>query len=181
MSVCRCFCTPTHTRFFYSSREQLLLVSNSCRHIPSLMVAFRCHTFPEATRADIEGKRKILSVYQIMNTNYIFSRITNTFIIQILLVFFLRSWDGASWYISIVKPNRCTIFEFIEYDSTCFGRSFRPPSGVQDSTHSIRYMSCRLADCLQTGTRWNPRSISCLLASGQLTCMTYTWCCVYSL
>ena len=33
---------------------------------------------------------------------------------------------------SIAKPTRCTIFEFIEYHSTCFGRSFRPSSGVQD-------------------------------------------------
>ena len=29
-----------------------------------------------------------------------------------------RSWDRASWYISIAKPTRCTIFEFIEYHST---------------------------------------------------------------
>ena len=34
------------------------------------------------------------------------------------------------WPISIVKPTRCTIFEFIEYHSTCFGLSFRPSSGV---------------------------------------------------
>jgi len=57
-------------------------------------------------------------------------------------------------YISIVKPTRCTIFEFIEYHSTCFGRSFRPSSGVQDCTYSIRYMSCKLVDCLLAGTRW---------------------------
>jgi len=68
--------------------------------------------------------------------------------------------------ISIVKPTSCTIFEFIEYHSTCFGRSFRPSSGVQDCTHSIRYMSYRLADCL--------------LAGIQRTCMTYTWCSVRS-
>ena len=70
---------------FYSSREQLLLVSNSCRHIPSLMVASQCHTFPEATRTDMEGRRTILSVHQLMKTNYTFSWITNAFIIQILL------------------------------------------------------------------------------------------------
>ena len=50
--------------------------------------------------------------------------------------------------VSIVKPIRCTIFEFIEYHSTCFGRSFCPSPGVQDCTHSNRYMSYRLADCL---------------------------------
>jgi len=32
-------------------------------------------------------------------------------------------------------------FEFIEYHSTCFGRSFHPSSGVQDCTYSIKYMS----------------------------------------
>ena len=39
--------------------------------------------------------------------------------------------------------------------STCFGRSFRPSSGVRDSTHTIRYMSYRFVDCMLTGTRWN--------------------------
>jgi len=65
-----------------------------------------------------------------------------------------RSWDRASRYISIVKPIRCTIFEFIEYHYTCFGRSFRPSSGVLDCTHSISYMSYSLADCLLAGTWW---------------------------
>ena len=57
-------------------------------------------------------------------------------------------------FISIVKPTRCTVFEFIEY-STCFGQSFRPSSGVQDCTYSIRYMSYRLFDYLLEETRWN--------------------------
>jgi hypothetical protein len=57
--------------------------------------------------------------------------------------------------ISIVKPTRCTIFKFIEYHSTCFGRSFLPSSGVKDCTHSIRYISYRLVECLLAGTRWN--------------------------
>jgi len=65
-------------------------------------------------------------------------------------------------YISIVKPTRCTIFEFIEYHFTCFGRSFRPSSGVQDYTHSISWLlaskqSTNLYDiylmlCVQSGT-----------------------------
>jgi len=67
-----------------------------------------------------------------------------------------RSWDRASWYISIVKPTRCTIFEFIEYHSTCFLRSFRPSSGVQDCTYSVKYMSYRFIDCLLAGTRSYP-------------------------
>jgi len=82
-------------------------------------------------------------------------------------------------YISIVQPTRCTILEFIEYHSTCFGGSFRPSSGVQDCTHSIRYMSYRLVDCLLAGKRLS--SILCPLASSQLTCTTYIWCCAYSL
>jgi hypothetical protein len=56
------------------------------------------------------------------------------------LYLFWRSWDRASWYISVVKPTRCTIFVFIEYQSTCFGRSLRPSSGVYDCAHSSRYM-----------------------------------------
>ena len=62
-----------------------------------------------------------------------------------------RSWDRASWYISIVKPTRRTIFEFIEYHSTCFGRSFSPSSGVQDCKYSIRYMSNRYCWMLASG------------------------------
>jgi len=58
-------------------------------------------------------------------------------------------------FISIIKLTRCTIFEFIEYHSTCFGRSFLSSSGVQDCTHSIRYMSYRLDEFLLAGTKWN--------------------------
>jgi hypothetical protein len=44
------------------------------------------------------------------------------------------------------KPNRCISFSdlFIAaWHSTCFVRSFRPSSGVQDCTYSNRYMSER--------------------------------------
>jgi len=44
-------------------------------------------------------------------------------------------------------------FEFVEYHSTHFGRSFHPSSGVQDCTYSIRYMSYRFVDCLLVGMR----------------------------
>jgi len=43
--------------------------------------------------------------------------------------------------ISIVKPTRCTIFELIVYHSTCFGRSFRPSSGVQETVHTASGIS----------------------------------------
>jgi len=36
-----------------------------------------------------------------------------------------------------------------------FWTVFRPSSGVQDYTHSIRYMSYRLVDCLLAGMRLN--------------------------
>jgi len=55
-------------------------------------------------------------------------------------------------YFSIVKPTTCTILEFTDYHSTCCGLSFRPSSGVQGCTHSIRYMSYGLVDCLLAGT-----------------------------
>ena len=61
-------------------------------------------------------------------------------------------------------------FEFIEYYSTCFGRSFRPSSGVQDCTYSTRYMSYRFVDCMLEAPRSN--SISGPLASSHRTCMT---------
>jgi len=58
--------------------------------------------------------------------------------------------------ISIVKPTRCTISQIyfvLEQHSTCFGRSFRPLSGVQDCTCSIRYMSYRFCGCLLASSR----------------------------
>jgi len=88
-------------------------------------------------------------------------------VLYILRFFFLCLWDHASWYISIVKSTRCTIFEFIEYHSACFGRSFCPSSGVQDCALSIRYMSYRLVDCLLASMKWNCSFIKCPLASSQ--------------
>jgi len=45
--------------------------------------------------------------------------------------------------IPIVKPARCTNVSnlfILEWQSTYFGRSFRPSSGVQDCTYSNRYL-----------------------------------------
>jgi hypothetical protein len=42
--------------------------------------------------------------------------------------------SGDEIQISIVTPTRCTIFEFIEYHSTCFGRTFRPSSGHEPAS-----------------------------------------------
>jgi len=56
---------------------------------------------------------------------------------------------------SIIRSYRLDVFEFIEYHSTRFGRSFRTSSGVLNCKHSIRYISYRLVDYLLAGTRWN--------------------------
>ena len=48
--------------------------------------------------------------------------------------------------IPIVKPTRCTSVSnlfILEWHCTCFGRSFRPSSGVQDCTYSNMRMSNR--------------------------------------
>jgi len=48
--------------------------------------------------------------------------------------------------ISIVKPTRCTNVSnlfYLEQHSTCFRRSFRPSSGVQDCTYCNRHLSNR--------------------------------------
>ena len=75
--------------------------------------------------------------------------------------------DGKSRIVFYTKTNKIYnfFFEFIEYHSTCFGRSFRPSSEVQDCTYSVRNMSYRFVDYLLAGTRWN--SITC--ASKQST------------
>jgi hypothetical protein len=70
-----------------------------------------------------------------------------------------RSWDHASWYISTVKPTRCTNIEFIECHCKCFRRSFHPSSGVKDCIYSFRCMSYRFVDCLLANTRSNSCSI----------------------
>jgi len=44
---------------------------------------------------------------------------------------------------------------FLEWHSTCFGRSLRPSSGVQDCTYSNRYMSYRYCYLLAVGTVLN--------------------------
>jgi hypothetical protein len=93
--------------------------------------------------------------------------VSHVYTLQPLILVIVWIWKTEVKGIYIVKPTRCTIFKFIEHHSTCFGWSFCPLSGVLDCTHSIRYMSYRLADCL--------------LASIQLTCRTYTWCCLHSL
>jgi hypothetical protein len=62
-----------------------------------------------------------------------------------------RLWYRALWYNSIVKLTRRTIFEFIEYNSTCFARSrFHL---VHASKQSTNLYDIYLMLCVQT---WTP-------------------------
>ena len=51
----------------------------------------------------------------------------------------------STFKILITKPTRYTNFSnlFLEWNSTCFGTSLCPSSGVLHCTHSSRYMSYR--------------------------------------
>jgi hypothetical protein len=81
-----------------------------------------------------------------------------------------------SSFFSVVNPTRCTIFEFIEYHFTCFGRSFLLSSGVQYCTHSIRCMSYRLVDCLLSGTRRTERPFeTCTVIVNNLENCASSW------
>jgi len=40
------------------------------------------------------------------------------------------------------------IYYILKWHSTCFGRSFRPSSGVQDCTHINRHLSNRYCSLL---------------------------------
>jgi hypothetical protein len=61
-----------------------------------------------------------------------------------------KSWNNeirrSFTLILIIKPTRFTIFSnlFLEWDSTCFGQSLCPSSGVQHSAHSKTYRLCWL-------------------------------------
>jgi len=60
--------------------------------------------------------------------------------------------------VSTAKPTRCIKVSNPFYwskHSTCFGRSFRPSSGVKDCTYSNRHLSNRSVDCSLAGMKWN--------------------------
>ena len=84
------------------------------------------------------------------------------------LNFIWRPWDRASWYTSIVKPTRCTIIRVYWISLYMFRTVF---------LSIIRNL--RLYTQNQVYVIQERSSTSCPLASSQLTCMTYTWCCVY--
>jgi hypothetical protein len=57
------------------------------------------------------------------------------------------------------------IYFTLEWHSTCFGRSFRPSSGVRDCTYSNRHLSNRYCCLLASGFDMSSELISNLLAS----------------
>jgi len=90
-----------------------------------------------------------------------------------------RSWYRASWYISIVKPTRCTIFRVYWISPYMFRTIF--PSIIRSPRLYIEHQVyvIQVRRLLTSGHETS--SISCPLASSQRNCTTYTWCCMYSL
>ena len=92
-----------------------------------------------------------------------------------------RSWDRTSWYISIVRPTRCTIFRVYWVSLYVFRTVFpsiiwSPRLYVQRQVYVIQ-----VRWPLTSGHEMElSSSISCFLASSQRTSMPYTWCCMYS-
>jgi len=69
-------------------------------------------------------------------------------------------------YIKTNQMHQCLKLILFWNNSTCFGRSFRPSSGVRDCTYSNKRMSNRYCYCL--------------LASSSSICLTYVFTVVNS-
>ena len=67
---------------------------------------------------------------------------------------------STNWVFLFLQQNHlyAQFFEIIKYHSTCFGRSFRPSSGIQDCKYSITYMSYILVDRMLAGVPASMRS-----------------------
>ena len=105
----------------------------------------------------------------------------------------IRSWRLYVQQQAYVK--QILLSHFLEWPSTCFGQSFRPSSGVEDSTYSNRHMSIRqqyLFDiCLllyvQSSTPDDGRKDCPKHVEGHSKkcdssiCLTYACFCMYSL
>ena len=81
---------------------------------------------------------------------------------QIKKVIFIHKMSSTKFvptvFISTVKPTRCTNVSnlfYLEWHFTCFGRSFRPSSGVQDCTYSNRHLSNRYCCLLYFIMEWH--------------------------
>jgi len=81
----------------------------------------------------------------------------------------------------MVKPNRCTIFRVYWISLYIFRTVF--PSTIRSPglyiQHHVYVIQVRWL--LASGHEMERNSISCALASNHRTCMTYTWCSMYSL
>ena len=89
------------------------------------------------------------TLHKIQYTFFIISRSFWTFIGPCIVIYF---------YSKTNQMHQCIKF-ILEWHSTCFGRSFRPSSGLQDCTYSNRHLSnkyCCLLASQQT-------AVSCLL------------------
>ena len=89
------------------------------------------------------------------------------------------SGDRASWYISIVKPTRCTIFRVHWISRYMFRTVF--PSIVRSSRLYIQHQVYVIQVPWLLASGHEMELISDPLASSQLICMTYIWRCMYSL
>jgi hypothetical protein len=67
------------------------------------------------------------------------------------------------------------------WNTTCFRRSFRPSSGVLRLYIQHQVYVVQVLWLLASGKEMELSSISFPLASSHRSCMTYTWCCMYSL
>jgi hypothetical protein len=75
---------------------------------------------------------------------------------------------GTKFYISILKPTRCTIsqiYVILEQHSTFFEQFLCPSSGVWDCTYSINYMPYRSVDCLLASIWHIPDAVCTVLDS----------------
>jgi len=96
--------------------------------------------------------QKVMVVHEILWDSLTFQRTMEPYLDLDLCLLMSASTTLYNWsnemcfYISIVKPTRCTSvsnYFILEWHSTRFGRSFRPSSRVQDCTYSNRHLSNR--------------------------------------
>ena len=66
-----------------------------------------------------------------------------------------RSWDRASWYISIVKPTRCTLFPSLLNITLHVSDGFSVHHQESKTVHTASGICHSFVDCLLAGTRWN--------------------------
>ena len=87
------------------------------------------------------------------------------------------------FYSKTNEMHQCIKF-ILEWHPTCFGRSFRPSSGVEDCTYSNTHLSNRYCCLLATGCEMELVCHFHLVPTSKETaviCLTNAYCCMYSL